>query len=78
MNLEIPNIRPGDLVTVHTGELGLVISIYDHETLEPASADDAGEKLLAAVVEFASDTPTAAPRRDSWFYHELEPHLGSR
>ena len=78
MTLEIPNIRPGDLVTIDTGELGLVISIYDHETLAPASAEDAGEKLLSVVVEFVSDTPATAPRRDSWFYHELEPHSGSR
>ena len=62
----MPDFKIGGLVSTEDFGIGLLLGIYDHETGECASIDDASDKLLCGEVE-------AHGQVRSFFLHELEP-----
>jgi hypothetical protein len=62
----VPEFKIGGLVSTEHFSIGLLLRIYDHETGECASIDDASDKLLLGEVEVGGQVR-------SFFLHELEP-----
>jgi len=75
LHTEMPNFVLGNLVVTPENNIGILTRIYDYDTGETATLEDAAISLLAATVLLAIPDRTASdPTESECFLHDLRLH----